>query len=162
MSCIIGFVSFVNIINKGVTIFDALRFYGLTSIFIRNIQKSVFEVDETHKYNLDNVIVDNEKIFKDVDGSIFASNSNKALVKQLNIVIKFFGYDVEMFRCDLPILKIKAQKITQDKATAKFRVNAIIDDKAVLKFADSIFGIVASRINGENIEIVTKKENKTK
>lgn len=148
--------------NSSVTVFDALRFYGLTSVFIRNIQKSVFEIDENHKYNLENITVDNEKVFVDVDGSIFASNSNKALVKQLNVIVKFFGYDVELLRCDLPILKIKAQKITQNKTNANFKVNAIIDDRAILKFADAVFGIVSSRINDKDIEIITKKENKTK
>ncbi len=148
------------IIDKSITIFDALRFYGLTSVFVRNLQKANFEIDENNGFKLDNVVVDGEKIFKDIDGKCFESNSNNSLEKQLNIIVKFFGYDVQMLKKDLPILKIKAQKIKQDKTNAKYSVNAIIDDNAILKFADVIFGVVASRINGEDIEIVTAKPTK--
>ncbi len=148
------------IANKSVTVFDALRFYGLTATFIRNLQKSNFEIDADNAYHLENVIVDNEKVFTEKDGETFASNSNNALEKQLNIIVKFFGYDVQMLKKDLPILKIKAQKIKQDKKNAQFTVNAIIDDNAILKFADAIFGVIASRINGKDIEIVTVKPTK--
>lgn len=147
--------------NTSVTIFDALRFYGLTSVFLRNLQKSVFEIDTDNAFNLENVVVDNEKIFKDIDGKVFESNSNNSLEKQLNIIVKFFGYNVQMLKKDLPILKIKAQKINQDRESARFKVNAIIDDNAVLKFADVIFGVVASRIKGKDIEIITTKEENT-
>lgn len=148
------------IIDKSITIFDALRFYGLTSVFVRNLQKANFEIDKDNGYNLENVVVDGENIFKDIDGKCFSSNSNNSLEKQLNIIVKFFGYDVQMLKKDLPILKIKAQKIKQDKKNAKFSVNAIIDDNSILKFADVIFGVVASRIKGEDIEIITTKPTK--
>lgn len=144
-------------LDKGVTVFGALRFYGLMSLFIRNLQKSNFEIDKECNVKLDNVVVDNEKIFVDVDGKIFASNSNNSLEKQLNVIVKFFGYDVQMLKKDLPILKIKAQKIKQDKKNAKFSVNAIINDNTILKFVDVIFGVIASRINNEDIEIITQK-----
>ena len=145
------------ILNKSVTIFDALRFYGLMSVFIRNLQKSNFEIDKDNSYNLENVMVDNEKVFADIDGKIFASNSNNMLEKQLNVIVKFFGYDVQMLKKDLPILKIKAQKIKQDKQNANFSINAIIDDNSVLKFADVVFGVITTRINGKDIDIITKK-----
>ena len=148
------------IANKSVTIFDALRFYGLMSLFIRNLQKSTFEIDKDCDIKLANVVVDGEKVFTDIDGKVFASNSNNALEKQLNIVATFFGYDVQLLKKDLPILKIKAQKIKQDKKTAAFSVNAIIDDNAILKFADVVFGVIASRIDGKDIEIVTDKPTK--
>lgn len=153
-----------NLLNKDEvnqqTIFDALRIYGLTSCFIRNLQKSNFEIDENNKYNLANIVVDKEKIFANVDGECFASNSNNALEKQLNIIVKFMGYDVKMLKKDLPILKIKAQKIKQDRKTAKFSVNAIIDEKTILRFFNVVFGVVASRINGEDIQITTDKPKK--
>lgn len=148
------------ILNKDVTIFDALRFYGLSTVFIRNLQKANFEIDKDNGYNLENIVVDGEKLFKDIDGKCFASNSNNSLEKQLNIIVKFFGYDVQMLKKDLPILKIKAQKIKQDKTNAKYSVNAIIDDNSILKFADVIFGVVASRIHNEDIDIVTSKPTK--
>jgi hypothetical protein len=146
--------------NKSVTVFDALRFYGLMSVFIRNLQKANFEVDTDKAYNLENVVIDAEKVFAENEGECFASNSNNNLEKQLNIIVKFFGYDVKMLKKDLPILKIKAQKIKQDKSTAKFSVNAVIDDNTILKFADVIFGVIASRINGEDITITTTKAKK--
>lgn len=146
--------------NKEVTIFDAKRFYGITSAFIRNLQKSTFEIDKDNSYNLENVVLDNEKCFTDIDGKCFESNSNNALEKQLNIIVKFFSYDVQMFKKDLPILKIKAQKIKQDRKNARFSVDAIIDDNAILKFADVIFGVIASRIYGKDIEIITSKPTK--
>ena len=147
------------ILNKSVTIFDALRFYGLTSVFIRNLQKSNFEIDTENSYKLENIVVDNEKVFAEIDGKIFNSNSNNALEKQLNVIATFFGYDVKLLKKDLPILKLKAQKIKQDKKNAQFSVNAIINDNAVLKFADVIFGVIASRIVGKDIEITTTKQN---
>ena len=148
------------IIDKTITIFDAPRFYGLSSVFIRNLQKANFEIDENNSFKLENVIVDGEKIFKDIDGKCFESNSNTALEKQLNILVDFFGYDVKMLKRDLPILKIKAQKLKQDKKTAQFSVNAVIDDNAILKFADVVFGVIANRIKGLDTEIVTSKPKK--
>lgn len=148
------------IANKSATVFDALRFYGLMSVFIRNLQKSNFEIDKDNSYNLENVVVDGEKVFVDIDGKVFASNSNNALEKQLNCIVKFFGYDVQMLKKDLPILKIKAQKIKQSKTTAQFSVNAIIDDGSILKFADVVFGVIASRIDGKDVEVVTAKPTK--
>lgn len=146
--------------NNSITIFDALRFYGLTATFIRNLQKVNFEIDTENAYHLENVVIDSAKAFDEKDGEVFASNSNNALEKQLNILVTFFGYDVKMLKKDLPVLKIKAQKIKQDRENAKFSVNAIIDDSAILKFADAIFGVVASRIKGEDIAIITQKPAK--
>ena len=146
--------------NKGVTVFGALRFYGLTSVFIRNLQKVNFEIDTDKAYNLENVVVDTEKVFAKGEGECFSSNSNNALEKQLNIIAKFFSYDVKLLKKDLPILKLKAQKIKQDKKNAQFTVNAVIDDNTVLKFADVIFGVIASRIQGKDIEVITTKPTK--
>ena len=146
--------------NTSVTIFNALRFYGLMSVFIRNLQKVNFEVDTEKGYNLDNVVIDSEKVFKNDEGKAFASNSNNALEKQLNILVKFYGYDVKMLKKDLPILRLKAQKIKQCKESAKFTVDAIIDDNSILKFADVIFGVVASRIKDNDIEVITSKPEK--
>lgn len=154
-----GNITNIDEVNKA-TIFGALRFYGLTSCFIRNLQKSNFEIDKENGYNLAKVVLNGEQVFTDIDGKCFESNSNNNLEKQLNVIVKFFGYDVQMLKKDLPILKIKAQKIKQNKQNAKFTVNAIIDDKTVLKFADVIFGVVASRINGEDIEVITSKPKK--
>ena len=148
--------------NKSVTIFDALRFYGLMATFIRNLQKSNFEIDEKEGYSLENVIIDEKRQFSEKDGKVFASNSNNALKDQTDILVKFFGYDVHLIKKDLPILKIKAQKLKQDRKNAKFTVNAIIDDKMILQFADVIFGVIASRITGKDIDIVTSKPKKTK
>lgn len=148
------------IANKSVTIFDALRFYGLMSVFVRNLQKSNFEIDKDNTYHLENVVIDNEKVFTENDGKTFASNSNNALEKQLNCIVKFFSYDVQMLKKDLPILKIKAQKIKQDKKNAQFEVNAIIDNNAILKFSDVVFGVIASRIDGKDIEVITTKPTK--
>ena len=78
----------------------------------------------------------------------------------MNIIVKFYGYDVQMLKKDLPILKIKAQKINQNRKTAEFSVNAIIDDNAILKFADVVCGVIASRICGKDIEVVTVKPKK--
>ena len=148
------------IIDKSITIFDATRFYGLASVFIRNLQKANFEIDEANGFKLENVVVDGEKIFKDIDGKIFESNSNNALEKQLNILVGFFGYDVKMLKKDLPILKLKAQKLKQDRKTAQFSVNAVIDDNSILKFADVVFGVIANRIKGLDTEIITSKPTK--
>lgn len=148
------------IANKSATIFGALRFYGVMGAFIRNLQKSNFEIDGKNGYHLENVVLDNMKIFDEKDGECFTSNSNGKLTDQLNIIVKFFSYDVMMCRKDLPILKIKAQKIKQDKTSAKFSVNAIINDNNILDFANAVFGVVATRIKGEDIEIITKKADK--
>lgn len=144
--------------NKSVTVFGALRFYGLVSVFVRNLQKQNFEIDESQGFALENVVIDEKTVFEKGEGECFASNSNNALEKQLNVIVKVFGYDVKMLKKDLPILKLKAQKINQDKKNAQFSVNAVVDDKAVLKFADVIFGVVASRSKGKDVEIVTSKK----
>ena len=146
--------------NTGATIFGALRFYGLMMSFIRNLQKTNFEIDENEGYNLENVLLDEKSVFVKSDGDAFKSNSNTALQKQVNIIVKIMGYDVKLIKKDLPVLRLQAQKIRQDKKNAHFSVNAIIDDKAVLKFADVIFGVIASRASGKDIEIVTSKPEK--
>lgn len=146
--------------NKGVTIFGALRFYGCMMTFIRNLQKSVFEIDETNGFKLENVVIDNKKAFDEKDGEVFKSNSQNALEKQLNIIAEFYRYDVKMLKKDLPILKLKAQKLRQNKENAQFTVNAIIDDKTVLQFADVVFGVIASRIKGNDVEIITSVPKK--
>lgn len=139
------------------TIFSALRFYGLCRCFIRNLQKSNFEIDG-EGYNLEKVKIGDKQIFTADDGKCFASNSNNALEKQLNILVKFMEYDVKMLKRDLPILKIKAQKIKQDKKNANFSVNAILTDNAVLNFANVIFGLVTTRMQGKDVEVITKKD----
>ncbi len=139
------------ILNKSVTIFGALRFYGVVDAFIRNMLIQNLSTDTENKIEISKVIIDNEPIFEDDNGKTFSSNSNNALEKQLNVIVKFFGLDVKMLKKDLPILKISAQKIKRDNSTNKSSIAEI----KTLKFADIIFSVITSRANNEDIKVFT-------
>lgn len=145
--------------NTSVTIFDKLRFYGLVSAFLRNLQKDKFDIDG-EGYTLENLVLDGEKKLTKKEGEAFASHSNNALVTQFDAISKFFCCPVHLYKKDLPTLRDKATKIKQDRETAKFSHNAIIDDNAVLAFADVIFGVIASRRCNEDIAVITSKPSK--
>ena len=145
------------ILNKSVTIFGALRFYGLCATFIRNCLKSNFTIDENCMYNISNVVIDDKHKFSAEDGKAFASNSNNSLEKQLNILVKFMGYDVKMLKKDVAILKLYAQKLTQDKDNAHTTVKEI----NTIKFADKIFSLVCSRLANKDVAITLTNDKKS-
>lgn len=137
--------------NKSVSVFGALRFYGLCDCFIRNLFTNNLVIDNDKVYDLSRVKIADKTIFDENDGKCFASTSNNALEKQLNILTRFFGLDVKMLKKDLPILKLSAQKIKRDVESNKASINEI----KTLKFADILFSVVTSRYNNENVKVYT-------
>lgn len=145
------------IANKSVTVFGALRFYGLCDAFIRNMFIGNIASGDTKLVDISKVIIDNETIFEDDNGKTFASGSNSALERQLNCLVKFFGLDVKMLKKDLPILKLSAQKIKRDNDN-KSSINEI----KTLKFVDVLFSVITSRYNNEDVKIFTNDGNEIK
>ena len=151
--------------DKSKTVFGALRFYGLCETFIRNMFISNVNIDSDVKFDISKVKIDDVNIFTEKDGECFKTNSNNALEKQLNILVKFFDLDVKMLKKDLPILKLSAQKIKRDTDN-KSSINEI----KVLKFVDVLFSVIGTRYNNENVKVFTsdgteikeKEENTTK
>lgn len=144
--------------NKSITIFGALRFYGLCDCFIRNLFTNNLVVDNEKIVNLAKVKIADKNIFTENDGKCFASTSNNALEKQLNILAKFFEIDVKMLKKDLPILKMSVQKIKRDIETNKASINEV----KTLKFADILFSVITSRYNNEDVKIFTNDGNEAK
>lgn len=139
------------IVNKSATVFGALRFYGLCDAFIRNMFTDNLTIDSEKIYNLEKIKIADKNIFSENDGKCFASNSNNALEKQLNILTRFFEIDVKMLKRDLPILKMSVQKIKRDIETNK----ASIHETSTLKFADILFSVITTRYKNENIKVFT-------
>ena len=137
--------------NKSVTVFGALRFESLVNAFIRNLFITNLTIDKENAIDLSRVKIADKTIFDKNDGECFASTSNNALEKQLNILVKFFNLDVKMLKKDLPILKLSAQKIKRDIKDNKSSINEV----KYLKFVDVIFSVVTSRYNNENVKIYT-------
>lgn len=146
------------IANKAVTVFGALRFYGLCECFIRNIFIGNTTVDSEKTVDISKVKIDNEAIFVDDNGKTFVGGSNSALERQLNVLVKFFGLDVKMLKRDLPILKLSAQKIKRDNESNKSSINEV----KVLKFVDVLFSVITSRYNNEDVKIFTADGNECK
>lgn len=143
------------ILNKKVSVFGAKRFYGLCESFIRNMLISNITVDEEKVVNLSRVKIADKTIFNENDGKAFSSNSNNALEKQLNILVKFFDIDVKMLKKDLPILKLSAQRVKKDTCN-----KSSIKETNVLKFADTLFSVVTSRYSNENTKVITNDKTK--
>lgn len=141
--------------DKSVTVFGALRFYGLCDCFIRNLFSTNLVIDNEKVVNLAKVKIADKTIFDENDGKCFASTSNNALEKQLNILARFFELDVKMLKKDLPILKLSAQKIKRDIESNKASIHEI----KTLKFADILFSVITSRYNNENVAIFTNDGN---
>lgn len=149
--------------NTEVTIFGALRFYGMMSTFIRNLQKEQWENDDVESYTLENVTVDGKRVFSETDGECFKAHTPSALDKQLNnrILKKLMGVDVAVRKGkDFPTLRIKCAKVKTDKETAVTSIDATIDDKVCLKFMDEVWHILITRYNGKDVEMVTSKPKK--
>ena len=144
--------------NKSVTIFGALRFYGLCDAFIRNMFIGNLTIDNEKAVNLSKVKIADKTIFDENDGKCFASNSNNALEKQLNILARFFDIDVKMLKKDLPILKLSAQKIKRDVTNNYSSINEI----KTLKFVDVLFSVITSRYNNTDVAIYTNDGEKVK
>lgn len=144
--------------NKSVSVFGALRFYGLCDCFIRNLLCENLTIDNTKMYDLSRIVIADTNIFSKDDGKCFASSSNNALEKQLNILVKFFDIDVKMLKKDLPILKMSAQKIKRDVNNNK----ASIHETSTLKFADVLFSVITSRVKNEDIKVFTNDGNEVK
>ena len=136
--------------NKSVSVFGATRFYGLCDCFIRNLYADNLSIDGEKVYNLAKVKIDNETIFTEKDGECFASNSNNALEKQLNLLVRFMGLDVKMLKKDLAPLKMFAQKVKRDISG-----KAVIRETKTLAFADILFGVITARTNGETVKAYT-------
>lgn len=143
------------IANKSVTIFEALRVYGLVDTFTRNLTLDIIKVDGI-KYDLTRIKISDTTIFTEKDGECFASNSKTALDKQLNIIVKFFGLDVTMRKTDLAIIKQLVLKIRQDKTSAKFSAK----EQNTFKMIDIIFGVICSRMANEDVKIEVQNLNK--
>lgn len=141
--------------NKEVTVFGALRFYGLCDSFIRNLFTNNLIIDDNKVYNLAKIKIADKTIFDENDGKCFASTSNNALEKQLNILVRFFDIDAKMLKRDLPILKMSVQKIKRDIETNKASINEV----KTLKFADILFSVITSRYNNENVKVFTNDGN---
>ena len=144
------------IANKAVTVFGALRFYGLCDCFIRNLFATNITIDENHIFDLSMITISDKTIFDKDDGKAFSSTSNNALEKQLNILSRFFALDVKMIKKDLPILRLSAQKIKTEVNTNRSSINEV----KTLKFADILFSVITRRYNNENVKVYTndKKE----
>lgn len=145
------------IANKSVTVFGALRFYGLCDAFIRNMFIGNVASGECKLVDISKVIVDNEAIFEDDNGKTFASGSNSALERQVNCLVKFFGLDVKLLKKDLPILKLSAQRIKKDTSN-----KSSINEVKTLKFVDVLFSVITSRFNNEDVKIFTNDGNEVK
>lgn len=149
--------------NKTVSVFGALRIYGLTDCFIRNCLKSNFEIDEKTNFNLKNVYIDGETIFTEKDGICFSSNSNNALQSQINVIKQFFGFDntYTINKKDIIILKNYAQKISRsinkdnDKKDGYIKVSEI----KTFDMLDAIFSMLKSRKNNDDI-VITYNDGK--
>lgn len=144
--------------NKAVTVFGALRFYGVCDCFIRNLFTVNLTIDNEKAVNLAKVKIADKTIFDENDGKCFASTSNNALEKQLNVLAKFFELDVKMLKKDLPILKMSAQKIKRDVDSNKSSINEV----KTLKFVDTLFSVITSRYNNEDVKIFTNDGNEVK
>ena len=144
--------------DKNKTVFGALRFYGLCDCFIRNLFSNNLTIDNEKVVNLAKVKIADKTIFDENDGKCFASASNNALEKQLNVLAKFFELDVKMLKKDLPILKMSAQKIKRDVDTNKSSINEV----KTLKFADVLFSVITSRYNNEDVKVYTNDGEEVK
>ena len=144
--------------DKNKTVFGALRFYGLCDCFIRNLFSNNLTIDNEKVVNLAKVKIADKTIFDENDGKCFASTSNNALEKQLNVLAKFFELDVKMLKKDLPILKMSAQKIKRDADTNKSSINEV----KTLKFADVLFSVITSRYNNEDVKVYTNDGEEVK
>ena len=144
--------------NKSKTIFGALRFYGVCDCFIRNLFIENLFIDSLHCYDLTKVVIEDKNIFTEKDGECFSSTSNNALEKQLNVLVKFFDIEAKMLKKDLPILKLSAQKIKKDVKTNKASIHEI----DTLKFVDTLFSVITSRVNNENVKVFTNDGNEVK
>lgn len=149
--------------NKAVSVFGALRVYGLTDCFIRNCLKSNFEVDEETSFNLKNVYIDGETIFTEKDGICFSSNSNNALQSQINVIKQFFGFDntYTINKKDIIILKNYAQKISRsiNKDNDKKDGYIKVSETKTFDMLDAIFSMLKSRKNNDDI-VITYNDGK--
>lgn len=124
--------------NKGVTIFGALRIYGLTQTFMNFLTTQTLDEKDLDKYkvNLEKVVVGDEKIFDENDNKAFESISNNNLEKQLNIIVRLMGFeDVKLLKRDVKVLKLVVLKVKQNARTAHHKIKGI----DTLTFANHIF-----------------------
>lgn len=149
--------------NKTVSVFGALRVYGLTDCFIRNCLKSNFEIDEKTNFNLKNVYIDGETIFTEKDGICFSSNSTNALQSQINVIKQFFGFDntYTINKKDIIILKNYAQKISRsiNKDNDKKDGYIKVSETKTFDMLDAIFSMLKSRKNNDDI-VITYNDGK--
>lgn len=137
--------------NKSVTIFSALRIYGLLQIFSNNLIMDNFDKKDLEYYgiSLENITVKDEKIFDENDQKAFIPNdkkqfSNNQIEKQLNIIVKLMGFDnVKLLNRDVKVLRLVVQKIKQNNQTAKHNIKQI----DILKFANHIFSRIIEYTN---------------
>lgn len=129
--------------NKSVTIFGALRIYGLAVNFINNLTGEIIDKKDQdfYKVKLENVVVGDEKIFDENDNKAFIPNekgtfSNNQLESQLNILVRLMGFEnVKLLKRDIKILKLLVLKIKQSNKTAKHQIK----QANTLKFLNHIF-----------------------
>lgn len=137
--------------NKSVTIFGALRIYGLTVNFINNlIGETIDKKDlDFYKVKLENIVVGDEKIFDENDNRAFIPNdkgtfSNNQLESQLNIIVRLMGFEnVKLLKRDIKILKLLVLKIKQSNKTATHQIKQV----NTLKFLNHIFARIKEYLN---------------
>ena len=144
--------------NKSVTIFGALRFYGLCECFIRHLFNDNVSLNGEIKIDLSKIKIADKTIFSENDGKCFSSNSNNALEKQLNILAKFFDIEVKMLKRDLPALKIVAQKVRRNVTNNR----SSIQETNTLNFVDFLFSVITSRYLNENVALFDSSKNEIK
>lgn len=135
--------------NKTVTIFGALRIYGLTQTFINFLIKENLDQKDLEKYKvkLENIVVGEEKIFDENDNKAFESISNNNLEKQLNIIVRLMGFnDVKLLKRDVKVLKMLVLKIKQNKHTAHHNIK----DIDTLTFTNHIFSRIKEYLDSNN------------
>lgn len=135
--------------NKTVTIFGALRIYGLTQTFINFLIKENLDTKDLEKYKvkLEKIVVGDEKIFDENDNKAFESISNNNLEKQLNILVRLMGFNgVKLLKRDVKVLKMLVLKIKQDKHTAHHKIK----DIDTLTFLNHIFSRIKEYLDNNN------------
>ncbi len=139
--------------NISKSIFGSLRFYTVVDSFMRNLFLKNVEIDDDKKLDLSRVKLDDVTIFDEKDGTCFSSNKPNDLKKQLNIIVRFMGFEPIMWRDDILPLKLTTQKIKIDKSTLLVSVHEIgkkdknsnKKDNAILRFTDLMFAVIATR-----------------
>ena len=158
------------IIDKNITIFGAMRLYGLIDQYTRFLVMPSFnellakdkQIVE-HKIDLSRIIIDGKTIFDEEEGKCFATNSKNNLEKQLNIIAKFLqlvdgeGKPLTFKKKHSVFLAMFAKKARITWNTENKQAKGTAKETKALQMLDAFCRLANIIKNGGDITVQTNK-----